>query len=108
MRKKRKNFLPTLILILVLWVSLGGLIYYVDPELVKDMVVPGLYLPFFLMFFPASFLTLAAVFTNSRRGLLGAMMITGFLVLRIYKLGNFLNFLLLLAIAVAVDRYFEV
>ena len=108
MRSKRKNFLPTLVLILVLWGLLGLLLTQVDPELGKDILVPGLYLPFFLLFFPASFLTLAVVLTNSRRGLIVASALNLFLALRLFGLGNVLNLILLAGIAVAVDRYFEV
>jgi len=108
MVKRRKNYLPGLVLVIVLWGLLGVLIYWVEPELIKDIVIPGLYLPFFLLFFPASFLTLAVVLANSRRGLIVASALNLFLALRLFGLGNVLNLILLAGIAVAVDRYFEV
>lgn len=107
MKKRRKNFLLTLILILMLWIALGAMIYWVEPKLVKDVLVPGLYLPFFIIFFPASFLTLAVMLDNSRRGLLAAGGLTGFLILRIYQLGNLLNLVLIVGIMIALNRYWQ-
>lgn len=107
MRKRRKNYLPVVILILVLWGLLGAMIYWVEPELVKDMLVPRLYLPFFLLFFPACFFTLAIGLANTRRGFLVTIGLTGFLILRVYQLGNLLNLLLLAGMVVAVERYLE-
>jgi len=44
MLKRRKNYLPTLILIVVLWTLLGLMLYFVEPALVKDILIPGVYL----------------------------------------------------------------
>lgn len=107
MRRRRKNYLPTLALILVLWILIGLLLVYVEPALVKDVLIPGVYLPFFLLFFPASFFTLAVIWGNSRRGLLSAVGLSLFLLLRLFELGNILNLILILGILVAVDRYFN-
>jgi len=107
MKKRRKNYLPTLVLMLMLWTVLGAMIYWVEPELIKDILVPGLYLPFFGIFFPTSFLTLAVVLNNSRRGLLGAIGLTSFLILRVFQLGNLLNLVLIAGILIAIDRYWE-
>ena len=107
MKKRRKNYLPTLILIIVLWGLFLGVIFQVEPELVKNTLVPGLYLPFFLLFFPASFFSLAILLANSKRGLWVSLGLTGFLILRVYQLGNFLNGLLIVGIVVAIDKYLE-
>ena len=93
------------ILIAGLWILLGLMVYFVEPALVKNILIPGLYLPFFLLFFPAGWFTFAIIFGNSRRGLFITFGITCFLILRIYQLDNILNFLLILGILVAVDRY---
>ena len=107
MNKRRKNYLPSLVLVLVLWGLLLAMIVYVEPVLVKDILIPGLYLPFFMLFMPASFLTLALMMANTRRGLLASLGITGFLVLRVYELGNVLNFLLITGMVIAIDRYLD-
>jgi len=107
MKKRRKNYFPTVILIVVLWGLLGVLITRVEPELIKDILIPGFYLPFFLLFLPASFLTLAILLANAKRGLLGALGLNAFLILRIFQFGNLLNLFLIIGIIVAMDRYLE-
>lgn len=107
MRKRRKNYLATGVLIVMLWGLLGAMVYWMEPGLIKDFLVPGLYLPFFLVFFPASFFSLAVMWANTRRGLLVSLGLTGFLILRVYQLGNLLNLLLIAGMVVAVDRYLE-
>jgi len=104
MLKRRKNYLPTLLLMLSLWSILGLMVFGVDPELVKDILVPGLYLPFWLVFFPTSLITLALIFSNTKRGLITALGLTIILILRIYGLGNFLNIILVTGIVLAIDR----
>jgi hypothetical protein len=86
---------------------MAGMIYWVEPELIKDILLPGLYLPFFMLFFPAVFLTTAVLFNNSHRGLLLALGLSGVLILKLHQLANLLNLLLILGILVAVDRYWE-
>ncbi len=107
MKKRRKNYFPTLVLILLLWSLLGLMLVYVEPELVKDVLVPGLYLPFFLLFFPASFFSLALLLANTRRGLIASLGLSVYLVLRIYQLGNLLSLLLIVGIVIAVTRYLD-
>lgn len=104
MLKHRKNYLPTVLLMIVLWSILGLMMFGVDPELVKDILIPGLFLPFWLVFFPASLITLALVFSNTKRGLITALGITIILILKIYDLGNILNVILVAGIILAIDR----
>ena len=92
-------------LILIIWGVLGLMLYFVEPEMVKDLLVPGLYLPFFILFLPASALTLAVILGNSRRGFILALGISALLILKVYRLDNWLNFFLVGGIVVTVDRY---
>ena len=105
MLKRRKNFLPSIILALLLWGILTGLVIWVDPVLVKDILLPGVYLPFFIIFFPASIITLALLFGNSARGMLAALGLNIFLFLRIFGFGNWLNLVLIAGIVLAIDRF---
>lgn len=105
MLKRRKNYLPTLVLILILWFLLALMIFLIEPELIKDVIIPGLYLPFFGLFFPAVFLSLAIILNNSQRGFLISLGLTAILILKIYRLDNWLNFILVGGILITVDRY---
>ena len=89
---------------MVLWLVLGLMIYSVDPILVKDIIVPGLYLPFWLIFFPAGWLTLALLFGNTKRAFIITVGLIAIMILRIYDLGNVLNIILVAGITIAIDR----
>jgi len=107
MLKRRKNYLPTLILIVLLWGLLSLMLFFVEPSLIKNVLIPGVYLPFFLVFFPAGWFTLAIIWGSTRHGLLMAIGLSVFLGLRIFQFGNVLNLVLILGILIAVDRYFN-
>lgn len=104
MKNQRKSYLPSLILALVLWGLLFSLVFYVEPTMVKDILFKNLYLPFFLILLPASFVILSLIFGSSKRGFLITMGLVIFLMLRIFELGNILNFSLIAGIVMALDR----
>ena len=105
--RRGKNFLPALIIIIFLWLCFAFLILFVEPEMIKNIIIPGGYLIFLINLWLALFFTLAIILGNSLRGLLISTFIIVFLILRLFKLGNWLNFLLLAAITIAFDRYFK-
>jgi hypothetical protein len=96
---KRKNFLPTLIFTVVLWIILGGVVYFVDPN--TFLAVPL----FFLLTFTLLLFTFSLLFAGSRRGLITSISLSSFLVLSYLGVGNIINFLLIVAIAVCVEIY---
>ena len=98
---KRKNFLPTLLITILLWTLLGGLVYFVDPDTFG--VIPL----FFITLFSVLLFTCSLIFASSRRGLITSSSITLFLVLSYLGVGNIINFLLLLAIAICIEIYCE-
>ncbi|WKZ25317.1 MAG: hypothetical protein QY322_02905 [bacterium] len=95
---KRKNFLPTLVLIFVLLFSIAGLIYFTDPS-------PFLIFLFFVLFFAFSFFVFALLLANTKRAILISTIFTIFLLLIFYGVGNILNLLLLIGIGVVVEIY---
>lgn len=105
--RERKNYLPTALLTLFFWLVLVGLIVFVDPIIVRDVGVTGVYLPFFLLLFFCLFLTLALLLNHSRRGAFISVGVIIFLFLRLKGLGNGLNFLLLVALIATADYYFS-
>lgn len=82
------------------------MIYYVEPLMIKDIFIPGFYLPFFLNLFLALFFTLAVIFASSRRGFLISSGVTFFLILRVFQIGNILNAILITAFVFTLDYYF--
>ncbi|MFC1710295.1 hypothetical protein ACFL0F_01370 [Patescibacteria group bacterium] len=100
LKSQRKNYLPTLFAILILWSALIGIIYFTDPY--SFGIIPIAVLLFFLaILFTASTITI-----NTRRGFIIALSSTLFVVLRYFGIGNILNFFLITGIAMAIDLYF--
>jgi len=98
---KRKNFLPTLLITILLWSVLGSLVYFIDPG---TFAVISLF--FTLIFFCLLF-TFSLIFANSRRGIVATIAITFFLLLMYLGVGNILNFILIVAIATCIELYFS-
>lgn len=95
----RKNFLPTLLVTILLWGLIGGIVYFVEPESFGAV-------PFFFVFiFFALLFTFSLVFGNKRRGLIATISLTLFLILRYFGIGNALNFLLITGLAITVEFY---
>lgn len=97
--RRRKNFLPTLIITITLWIILAGIVYFVDPQ--QMFAIPL----FFLFAFLAILFTASLLFANRRRGLLTSLVIILFLILRYFGVGNMLNAILLIGIAVTFEIY---
>jgi hypothetical protein len=99
--KLRRNFFGTLLATIALWILLGAVVYFTNPDSLVNIFL------FLLMFFFATLFTLSTILTHTRKGMLVASALTIFLILRILGVGNLLNFILLIALAVAVEIYFQ-
>lgn len=97
---KRKNFFPTLLVILLLWLLLAGLVYFIDPGILGAVFL------FFVLLFLAFLFTFSLIFANSRRGLVASLSMFLFAILAYLGVGNILNFILIVAIAITVELYF--
>jgi hypothetical protein len=97
---KRKNFLPSLIFTIILWVALGAVAYFVDPS-----TFGAIYLFFLLVFFSLLF-TFSLLLGSTRKGLILSISLTIFLILRYFGVGNILNLVLILALGVTAELYF--
>jgi hypothetical protein len=97
---KRKNFLPTLLVTLLFWLVLAGLINFTDPDTIFAVPI------FFILVFACVLFTFSLIFASSRRGLIAAIVVTLFLGLSYLGVGNLLNLILIVAIAVSIELYF--
>lgn len=93
--RRRKNFLPTILLALLNWGVVAFFVLAVDPEIIRDFPIAGSYFLFFVFLFMATFLTVSLILVHARRGLLTAIGLVVFLYLRLLGLGHLLNALLL-------------
>jgi hypothetical protein len=97
---KRRNFLPTLLVTVLLWLLLAGLIYFVDPGTFGAVPL------FFVLFFAALLFTFSFLFGSTRRGLITSISLSLFSILAYLGVGNILNLLLIVAIAISIELYF--
>jgi len=98
--KTRKNFFPTLVLTILLWLTLGGIVYFVEPDTFGILPV------FFLVLFLALLFSFSTILANARRGLITALGLTLFLILRYFGIGNIINFLLIFGFGLSLELYF--
>lgn len=96
---ERKSFLPTLAVIALLILFLTALVIFVDP------VAFGAVILFLILVFLVVLFTFALIFGNSRRGFVAAIALTVFLLLKYLGIGNLLNLILIVCIALAFEIY---
>ena len=96
----RKNFFPTMLAIFILWFGIFFIIYFLDPF--SFGAIP---LFFFILFF-ALLLSFSTLFANTRRGFLTAVGLTIFMLLRYFGIGNLLNLILIIGLALTIEIYF--
>lgn len=71
---------------MVLWGAVICVVVFIEPELIKDMVIPGSYLPFFILLLITIWYTLALVTKTISLSLLLSITLIGSLVLTMLKL----------------------
>lgn len=91
--------MPTFFIIVILWLSIFSLVYFVSPDTSGAIVL------LFVLTFLALLFTFATLFINTRRGLLIALSLTLFIVLRYFGIGSLLNLFLILGIAGSIEFY---
>lgn len=112
--KHRRNFLPTFILNVLLWLSFLYVVFKIPPDFHSQLLItnyqlliPLGYLYFFLTLSLSLTLTLAFLFSNTRRGFFLNLFICGFLLLRLIKQAHFLNLILLGGILICLELCFS-
>lgn len=87
------------------WMGVGLMICFVDPDNIKDLIVPGGYLLFAALISLAVFLLLTIIFLSAKRALWWTFGLLIFFYLRINGLGSLLNGVLLVGILVCGELY---
>lgn len=113
-RLHRRNFLPTAIVNLILWIACGLIIFFLDPNQNFKFQVSNfnlfLYPNIILFFFALTLsltLTLALLFGNTRRGLLLTLLIDNFLIFRLLKIAYWWSFIPGFLILAITEIYFS-
>jgi len=87
------------------WVLIGLMIFKVDPENIKNLIIPNSYLLFLLLLLAGFFFLLSIILMSSKRSLWWSVLIVIFIYLRVVGMGSLLNGLLLLSIGLMFDVY---
>ncbi len=95
---KRKNFLPTLIIIFILATLLFALVYFTQPSGILVIL-------FFILLFALLLFTFSLIFGNSRQGFITSTVLVIFMVLKVLGVGNILNFILLFGLGIIAEIY---
>jgi hypothetical protein len=99
--KERKNYLPTVLITVGLWLSVIAFIFFADPQAMWSIPI------FLLLVFSSITFTFSVVLGNTRRGILIAMAITIILGLRIVNMATAINVVLLLGALAAFEFYYS-
>lgn len=80
------KWIPKILSLLILWGAVGGVITFVEPELIKDIIIPGSYLPFYTLLLITIWYTLAFITKTTWLSLLLSVTLVGSMVLTMLKL----------------------
>ena len=103
--RRFKSYWLTAAITLVWWFVLGGMILWVDPEVVADYPLPGSYGLFFLFLFLGVWFLASLLLSSSRRGLLLAIWLVLIGYLKIWRLASWINIGLLTGALLAIETY---
>ena len=104
-RKKRYGGL--LLITVALWGLIVWCVLRVDPENVKDFLIPNLYLPMGLLMFGGVFFLLSIILMSASMALRWTIAVMVFLYLRVWGLGSMVNGLLILGLMLCIEFYFK-
>lgn len=96
---KRKNFLPSLVITIVLFMFLVSTVFFLDPGESFSVVL------FFILTFLFLIFLMSLVLGDKRRGLIYSSLVTVFILLRYYGVGNILNLLLIVGLGIVSETY---
>jgi hypothetical protein len=99
------KWIPKIISLIFLWGSVAYIILYVDPDLLKDILIPGLYLPFFVMLTIALWYTIALLTKSAGKSLLITITLVGAIMLTTLKL-MFAGLALVILLTLGIESWY--
>ena len=75
------KWIPKILSLVMLWGALGAVILFIEPDLLKDIIIPGSYLPFFILLTLTIWYTLAVFIKPIWKSLLLTLTVVGYIVL---------------------------
>ena len=83
------KWIPKILSLIFLWGSIAAVILYIEPELLRDILIPGAYLPFFVLLTISVWYTLAIVVRSFVGSLILTLTTIGGVVLTMLQLMHF-------------------
>ncbi len=102
-RKKRYGWL--VFFAVINWLAIGLTIWRVDPETIRDFILPGSYLPMTLLVMGGIFWLLSILFLSASRALRWTLGVIAFLEMRFLDLGTVMNGVLILGLLISWEVY---
>lgn len=97
--KRRKNFIPSLVLAVFFWIATFYIIFFIDP------LKQGSVQLFFFSIFLSLLFTFSLLFANKKRVFLVTLSIIFFLILRYLGIGNLINIILISGLIITSEIY---
>jgi hypothetical protein len=104
-RRQKKKYEWLVFFALINWLAIGLVIWKVDPDTIKDFILPGSYLPMTLLVMGGIFWLFSILFMSAVTALRWTVGITAFLELRLLGLGSVFNGILILGLLISWEVY---
>lgn len=104
-RRQKKRYGWLVFFALMNWLAIGLVVWRVDPDSMRDILIPGSYLPMVVLVSGGFFWLLSILFLSANRAFRWALGITAFLEMRFLGLGTALNGLLILGLLITWEIY---
>lgn len=104
-RRQKKRYGWLIFFAVLNWLMIGLMVWKVDPETIKDFIIPGSYLPMTFLITGGIFWLLAILFLSATRALRWTLGIVAFLEMRVLGLGSVVNGLLILGLLISWEIY---
>jgi len=100
--------IPYLLTAMIWWAAVGVVVYHLEPQTLSDIGMPGMYLPWWVLWFLALFFSLYGLGTKGRRALWWTTGILVFSFLRLLGLGTLLNAVLIISLLLVIEYYVRI
>lgn len=87
------------------WLIIGLMVFFTDPEIIKDLIVPDSYLLMGCLLFSGIFLLLTIVFLSAKRSLRWTIAILLLIYLKVYGLATIINAALVMGALLCFEVY---
>lgn len=102
-RNKRYGWL--LMVMLINWIAIVMVVYFIDPEIMRDVLFPNSYLPMILLLSLGLFWPFSIIFMSAKRAIRWTVGAVFFIYLRIWGMGTLLNAILIFGLLGSLEAY---